>query len=478
MAGGWASALGAAILGGGQRYTELSQIERQKKQDDLVNQARILQNAILQRQLQLQPQNEAAAKAEDIYKLSPEAAFNNPEFIKQRAAAGRPVNVMPDAQTAIQKNRVDAVETGEATIPTTDQAATSLGVAPQTGAVVPPEISFAQRKREKEMQQLDTQMQMLKGLSGSLNINGSAQPNAAPGAVATAGSPALPGGAPNPGPIYDQGDVNKRLALKLGLGVDPASVLGPVQKTPAQIAQEQHATVDAKRKFAPLSSDAQKAVDAMLEWGPHYRGVIDKLQSNNMFDPSKPDVGNGILDTIKNTGRRVEYNFHNPPEPYKSLIQETEMANANMLGPMLHGIRNPQMIDMLKAHFPSTYASPASMGDRTSAIVAAIPQRIADVYRAEGKEVPPEVMERARQFSAGLKVSPDLIKALGSADSQGLLPNEHAQITAPGVVPQQGAAAAPKTVPYAKAVAVASANGLDPNKYIAQLKAEGVAVTK
>lgn len=468
MAGGWASALGAAILGGQQGY-------QQAKVLQLENNNRALQNAILKIQAVNAPRDIAAKRAQGIYELSPEEAYNNPEFLRLRSEAGEPVNVLPNASSALQSRQLQLAESPDEMKPLASvrgQAATDLGIAPDTGAVVPPELQFARVKREKEMAQLDAQMRMINTLMG--DVPGAGTPAGSPGGTP---SPSIAASGPTSGTIYDPADVRRRMLYKVGLGVDPASVLGPVQRTPAQIAQTTEAEVKAKKKFAPLSADAQKAVDAMLEWAPHYRGVIDNLVANKMYDPDNPDVGNGILDTGKNIIRRGEYTFHNPPEPYKSLIQETEMSNANMLGGMLHGIRNPQIINTIRAHFPSTYASPASMGDRASAIVAAVPQRIADIYRSEGKDVPPEIMARAQEITKGLKVNPALLRALGS-DAAGMQPtatvNPRAAI--PPQAPAQPPAGAKQTVPLAKAIAVAKANNIDPKKYIAQLQAEGVQV--
>src|SRR5581483_3378115 len=200
MAGGWATALGAAILQGNQGYQQAKVANLENQGRALENKNRALQQAILQLQLANQPKELAAQRAKAIYELSPEEAFNNPEFLKLREQAGEPVNTLPNAPQAMLKTQLGLAESPDEMKPLDSvrgQAATQLGIAPDTGAVVPPELQFARVKREKEMASLDAQMKMINSLMGD-----------ASGAGDT--------GAPS-SEQYDPADVRKRMLLKIGL---------------------------------------------------------------------------------------------------------------------------------------------------------------------------------------------------------------------------------------------------------------------
>lgn len=127
MAGEWASALSAAILGGQQSYNDVLQRKRQQvadqraqKQFEQTMQQGSNQLLLQQRTLDDYPRQQAAAKAALLLQRDGTAAYDNPEFVKASAEAGTPLQLAPGFS-------------GEPASGTVSE----LGYFPHTGAVAP-----------------------------------------------------------------------------------------------------------------------------------------------------------------------------------------------------------------------------------------------------------------------------------------------------------------------------------------------------
>lgn len=149
-AGGWASALGAAILGGNRGYTEAVDRRRSRKFEDdeaalratqgADAHAAALQAAILnQNRIDDLPRDNARQDVDAMLKLlGPEAAFNSPDFIRNAATAGIPIPTDPRF-----KELANSPLSNEAMA----DVAGNAGMSPLTGAQLPADVLAAKAAR-------------------------------------------------------------------------------------------------------------------------------------------------------------------------------------------------------------------------------------------------------------------------------------------------------------------------------------------
>lgn len=173
MAGGWASALGAAILGAGRGYDDATERLRLRKQQEFENKRQLagderaaemqsINAAILRHQMAQQPVEEARQRTAAMLQLSPELAFNNPAFVQDMQTAGTPLQTKPkpDFLDSVKVNQYlgpmsaganqfpgpggDGVRPiAPPTVKDDSRAAYAdrEGIAPDTGAILPPELA-------------------------------------------------------------------------------------------------------------------------------------------------------------------------------------------------------------------------------------------------------------------------------------------------------------------------------------------------
>lgn len=146
MNGGWASALGAAILGGNQSYQGALLRKRQEQQQKFENdrltandaqnaKLQALQLAITQSNLDELPKQRAMAKAQAMLELDgPEAAYDNPAFLEARQTAGLPAQTRAPLFGPVQGKFADDYAAAN------EGMANAEGFAPHTGAVLPQSV--------------------------------------------------------------------------------------------------------------------------------------------------------------------------------------------------------------------------------------------------------------------------------------------------------------------------------------------------
>jgi hypothetical protein len=157
MAGGWASALGAAILQGNEGFQGALTRQRAEKQRQFENDRQLasdkraeeesvaqrkmqaIQAALLQDKVNELPKQHAEDDVKRILDtLGPETAFNKPEFATAMSQAGMPLQINPkvaELQNSPLSNEALAEDAGQ------------LGAAPITGAQYPPEVQAAMAQR-------------------------------------------------------------------------------------------------------------------------------------------------------------------------------------------------------------------------------------------------------------------------------------------------------------------------------------------
>lgn len=210
--GAWASALGAAILGGNNAYQATSQRDfenkRQKEQDaraaqmqDAQMQIMALQRAIAQHTVTDLPKQDAARDAADILKLSPEAAYDNPAFINARSQAGLPVETNPLVGNKNLESMLSMISDKPGEV--RSQAANAAGVAPRTGAVLPPELLFARKERERQGTKDDAIVNWLKNFAKPAGAPAPTSQGPVPPADTSAAPSAAPSSSPGGAPLAD-----------------------------------------------------------------------------------------------------------------------------------------------------------------------------------------------------------------------------------------------------------------------------------
>lgn len=154
MAGGWASALGAAILGGNQGYQE-GTLNQQK------NLMAAIQLKLAQDQLAELPKKHAESDVDRQMVRDGVAAFNDPNFVRNNAAAGQPLQTNTGPLPLSMAKNLDGSPID------VNKTAEQLGVAPLTGAVIPPDLQVKARQQKQAMTQADAITQFMQQQLGA-----------------------------------------------------------------------------------------------------------------------------------------------------------------------------------------------------------------------------------------------------------------------------------------------------------------------
>lgn len=160
MAGGWQSALGAAILGGLGSYQDASRQQRIDKQQRFENERQLgndrlqrqqfetsattaaLNQAILRQQLADAPGKAAGEDLKLMLALQGEDAYNNPEFVNKARTAGVPLTIAD-----VNRPVISEIESGAGRPIDRNAIAVKGGYAPNTGVMLPDELIEKQRQR-------------------------------------------------------------------------------------------------------------------------------------------------------------------------------------------------------------------------------------------------------------------------------------------------------------------------------------------
>lgn len=180
MAGEWASALGAAILGGNKAYEDRRDYDRnlafrdreeKRRQDEAEARRKIeaVQLALSQRQLDQAPAQEARHQADAIYQRDPEGAYSDSNWIDLNRIAGTPIPINPNPVAA----RVGAIEQSpvKPVTPGTIRAGAALPEFGTTGAQLPKALVQQRQAREQELQRGDLQDQLLTAQTDKINTS-------------------------------------------------------------------------------------------------------------------------------------------------------------------------------------------------------------------------------------------------------------------------------------------------------------------
>lgn len=337
---GWASALGAAILGGQQGFQHQQQLERQLKQQQFENElrrqeaadrhAQALQAAILgQDRVNELPKQHARDDFNAAVNLYGADAFNDPSVLANAKTAGNPIPTID----IMDRRKNELIQHGfDQPALTQDQLASRYGVAPKTGAQIPLGLKVGSDKLRRE----DATDQMMLQNMQSFSQGGNGGYEVDPKSNLPANTPAN-----RAKEIFDP---MKRLTAMYGPAID----------APANVMDRDRAAAAAKAEVPPAM--IQRVTGGMNE-------TIDNLSTaqrelEKMFpgidaqdDPKKQaweQPYNGPLDLAKAKMLRTAYNFMDTP--YNKAIQAASLGNVQGWGNLVPGRINPGIQKKAEEH--------------------------------------------------------------------------------------------------------------------------------
>lgn len=460
MAGGWASALGAAILQGNRGYHDAVDQQRQLTQQKFENNRQIaedkraqsrldqdqrmsaLQEAILKKQMDDEPKVDARERLKMIFdQQGPELAMNNPQYLKDAAFLGAPIQTAP---TPPRMQRIQAIEAGSPInrpmqpLPDTDALAAAQGVTPDTGAVLSPDQQLKIAERKFTQRQMSAKTNWLEQAS---------QPVA---------GPSVAGAAPKEPPMYDPAEMQAwQRAQTLGIPVPP------LHESAEHKLWLQNQELVAKANTPPPSAATQREREAYAK----IRILVPQIKESLMHrvrDPNDP-TGQTALNSfggwvglagqrLKSGAKAAAYDAGFPLSTDDDKIQQLAgLMKVTGSVPFMNGSRGQYLFNEAAQHLLDRKATPESMMQRLSTL----------------EEVYPE-FDHALSVQHGMSSQP-------AAVAPGVAPAA-APVVAP-TAPTSGLKAG-DTVKFSDIVARTAGSGVDPNTLAAQLKNEGVTVVK
>lgn len=338
MAGGWATALGAAILGANQGYQDTKQLQfirqrqlaadiRAQQEAADAHQAAIRAAILGQDQINELPKKHARDDMNAMLQVQGADAFNNPAFPAKANIAGISLGTPVD----ITKARVNDIESGNAT-PTLSNAqmAERLGVAPATGLPIPialrAQTADLQRKSAMDAIQLKQMQDFANGgASGGYDID------------PTTGLPANT--AQNR--MRELGDPFKRITQMYGPAADmPSNV-----KAKDTAAAEARATIP-QATLQRVIGGMNETIDNLNRGQRALEQLYPGIEKANSADPNAPY--NSTWDAAGAYLRRLGYAIFD--SPYNKAIQPISLGNAQEWASLIPGRFNKAIIDKIQEH--------------------------------------------------------------------------------------------------------------------------------
>lgn len=456
MAGAGWQALGAAITNGMGAFG-------QRQHDILAEKQALLQQQLLQDQVNELPQKHAEGDLAHYTTQYGDDRFNNPGFLAAAKAAGLTIPTKPLLD--LQRPRVAAVENGlGGEIPSTAQVASGMGVAPDTGAVLPSEVALKQKLDAQHSAQAGFVTDYMKSLSGT-----PVEPAPPLTGKPSSGMSGLPAGRTPEVPFESPAAERKRVMGKL-TGMDTGA---GQHESLEHIAAREKQAAELKSHVPPamlqrVTGQMGTMVDnlsvAQRELEKMYPGIEKAVQ----IGPDGKDVGsgayNGTMDLLKAKAHRMLYNYSYTP--YNKAIQAASLANVTGWGTLVPGRINSQIVDKLKEH-------QSAFGNETPLATYQRNKELIDMTGRNRQE-----LLNAGQPMAGQSTSPqDMVvpPPAGTPPIQ-IQGNPFPESTAPTVPRTQLKAG--DAIPMAEVIARAQKSGIDPKVAAARLVAEGVKVIK
>lgn len=333
MAGGWASALGAAILGGNQGYQEAK-----------VNQNKNLLNAIqlkmAQDQLNELPKHHAEDDIKNILALQgPELGLNNPALVNAANIAGTPLVTKP------VPSFLDSTKLGPGGMVNDTRAAEAArqGIAPDTGVVLPTDLILKSREQQLGLQRNQFINAYLKDQMGSMGGSQQGMPQQTPQAQI----PDIQGIAPAGGddPTFPNGVKQYVVKLKGDYQGDNMAARAELQKAWPSIVQA-HPGVDQNKVLSNFPVTAQVAPQGTVE--PPFENPqaaakrrIDKLTGLDTGETQHESAAHKVYVAEQEGVAKAQFK-----PPAAALQRESEAyAKARLLIPKLRESLMTQVID-------------------------------------------------------------------------------------------------------------------------------------
>lgn len=331
---GWASALGAAILGGQQGFQHQQQLQRQLKQQQFENEmrrqeaadrhAQALQAAIIgQHTINELPKHDARDDFNAAVNLYGADAFNNPSVLANAKTAGNPIPTID----IMDRRKNELIQHGfDQPALTQDQLASRYGVAPKTGAQIPLGLKVG----ADELRRKDATDQMMLQNMQSFSQGGNGGYEVDPKSNLPANTPAN-----RAKEIFDP---MKRLTAMYGPAIDaPANVMD--RDRAAAAAKAEIPSQNLQKVSAQMGQTISNLKTANAELAKLYPG-IDKPETKGQYDK--------LLDPLKAAFWRQVYNHYD--SPYNKAIQAASLGNVQEWSTLTPGRLNPRIIQAISEH--------------------------------------------------------------------------------------------------------------------------------
>lgn len=358
---GW-SALGAALTNGMGAWQEQSryqmQLKRQKEQDERERQQFALQKQLLADQVNELPQKHAESDLDRFLKVQGDAAWNNPAFAGLAERARMPLNI----QAPAIKTQLGQVEKGNGgKVESRSDIADRLGIAPDTGIVLPPEVKARESARAKDAALDDLKVTLLKNEgTGSGNH-----------------WDFLPDGKTKADTPHNR-EVGARYA-KAGLDNPITAMWGnpiPASGTPDAITAAAAARAEATAQSA-IGEKAKSALQTMASVQSLMNEVKPLLKAKNPTDPTGEHASYWHL--FKEKGEAVAnkwwYDAGLPQAPADGrIIQLAGLIRVLGTAPFMAGSRNFALIQAVWEHLTNPTATPEATLQKINELEIAYPE--------------------------------------------------------------------------------------------------------
>lgn len=467
------SALGAAILGGNNAFNDRKVAQQREAEAKIQQQNQLLQQQMLQAQVADLPNQQAFQRSQqantlataglnqklltdkvnelpqqhaeqDVTRLTQQLGddrFDSPQFLDAATKAG-----MPFPTKNVQQARVRGIESGaQGPVPTTIEQAQQMGVAPNTGAVIPSEVRLKQQKDQQGIEQSNLVTNYMKSLGGAAP----AGPTGAPAPTPAVGNASADNSVEPP--FEDPEAAKARIMGKL-TGIDTGA--GQHESAAHKLFVEKQAAELKTKIPAAMMQRVTGQMGTMvgnLETAQHeLENMYPGIQNAVKVDTSGKDTGtgayNGALDFAKAKGNRLLYNYKYTP--LNKAIQAASLANVTGWGTIVPGRINAQIVDKLKEH-----------------------------QSAYGTETPLATYQRNKELIEMTKRNRDELLGSQPLGDMGAAPAGRPPIQVDAAsVPPRTVLKAGDPIPMSEVTNRAKKAGLDPRVFAGQLHAAGVIV--
>lgn len=445
MAGGWATALGAAISGGAQGYQQGKEFQQQQ----LLNALRVKQaeqeQLLTQDKINELPKQHLESDLKNISDVQGFNKWNNPAWVagQNQVVPG----TVPTLDIAAARNAELAKNGFDSPAMTQDQLGQHFGVAPNTGASIPLADQVGQRDLQRKNALDDLTMK------GYQNFASGGGYDMDP----TTGQPAN-SAANRAKEIYDP---SKGITSRYGSAND----------MPDNVAARDRAAAAAKAEVPPAM--LQRVGASMGETIQNLNTAQRELERLYPGIATDPNKYNGTMDSLKAGAHRAMYGYFNTP--YEKAIQNASLANIQEWSALVPGRINQAMVPYISNH-QGDYGmgqSPSATYARNQGIIDMMTNNRTELFKPQMAAAPQAAAPQ--QPVVGPQQPP--LGQVNPADVAGQLPQAAPQATA-GPSAKAGSYA-PKpgdTMTYAEVVALTKGTSVDPNQLAASLKARGVNV--